>query len=354
MRNKILLSLSIIVISLTIFTACEKEEKFIEKESEAQEEISSNVHDLNFSNGMIVFKSLDEYNAVMENLTQLSNNDFEKREIKIGFISQQRILENALQEEEKYFEQYNPNEMTREEIAKILNSKKEQGYSHFTKEYIEKGILKPYESDDISSLELTVNSWIDARFLNLDGMVKIEDIIYQFTPTQCKELKSGDFGKINILKNTTKDNPEQNIYIGNLKHNAKDVIIRKKWGHSETDKKKIEADIWIKRWDYEYSGVKTYFYYTAYRNYKKNVFGKFKQDPDADTFHYIYADATWNSGSQMGYYSGTDINKWAMNNYIIKLFGIPYNEKVTFTLNYSWFRRDDVPGIELTHTPYTL
>ena len=119
----------------------------------------------------------------------------------------------------------------------------------------------------------------------------------------------------------------------------------------------IEAEVWVRRWDFP--TVKSYYYYTAYRNYRKSLWGIWVADDDADTFHYISATAVWSilikeDHSQAGYIMIHDYYLWANNHGVITLNNIPYSTSVTFTLNYSWFKRNLVDGIALTHAPKTL
>lgn len=111
--------------------------------------------------------------------------------------------------------------------------------------------------------------------------------------------------------------------------------------------KRIEAEIWIRRWDYPQ--VKDYLYYLKYRNYKHR-WGKFRSDEDADTYGYAFISANWASGTQPQWRSFSNQNLWANNIHILTLTDIPYNEPVSFDeSNYSWFKRDGVEGINMNH-----
>lgn len=148
-------------------------------------------------------------------------------------------------------------------------------------------------------------------------MVMVDNIIYQFTPTKCKQIDDGDFNKIELLKKTNNNNQVKNIVIGNLVENSKDYHGRKAYKAEDNGDgwgdEKIVAEIWIRRWDFP--GVKSYMYYTKYMNYEKNIWGTWKEDASADTYHYIFANASWSGGSQVGYVNIHDYNRWSNNHY---------------------------------------
>ena len=181
-------------------------------------------------------------------------------------------------------------------------------------------------------------------------MVKIGDIIYQFTPTQCKQLTNGDFDQLELLKNTHKNEQNKNIVIGNLVQGGKYHGMLgggykengENWGS-----KRIEAEIWLRRWDYPQ--IKHYMYYLKYINYKHR-WGDWRADSKADTHGYASATATWNNGSQYGYKNFSDTNVYSRNYTIIFLNNIPVNTQVSFHFSYGWFKRNDVTGINLTNS----
>lgn len=345
MTKNLLKSLFILItLSFALLQSCEKHEIISDTEQEYQVETQIkpvNLSEIEIENGILIFDSMEEYQGVLAN-TEITYEEIKAWEKEIGFISIQTILENALEEEEKYFEQFDPETLTEEDIERIVKEKEALGYTEYTQKYIDAGILKPYITDEISSLELAVVSSINERFLNTDGIVKVGDIVYQFTHTQCKKILDGDMNKIDLLKNVSEDVQNKNIIVGNL---VKYKDIHERFAHvpKVSGNYRIEAEIWLRRWDYTYD--KDYYYYTAYRNYKRNMWGKFKQDPTADTYHYISANSTWRGGSQPGYVNIVKNNLWAHNQSVIFLDNIPNSTNVTFSVNYSWFKRNKVDGI---------
>ena len=87
-------------------------------------------------NGMCVFESIETLQKKTELMMQISSKELNKQEINFLFLSQQRILEQAIQKEESYFEQFDENNMTKQEIKDVIIRKEKIGYSDFTKKIL--------------------------------------------------------------------------------------------------------------------------------------------------------------------------------------------------------------------------
>ncbi len=353
LKYKIMRSSKIILILLlgifVVFQSCEKKALIDVDDKEI-----INDDDIAVKNGMLVFENIEEINGLF---SQMSEEDFKDRQTTVGFVSLKGILEQALKEEESYYEQFDPTTMTKEEIAKVVKEKEMLGYTEFTKKYIDLGIIRPYTNDDISSLELTVVSWVNIRFLNIDGMVMIDNVIYQFTATQCKKLTDGDFSKIAFLKQTTKDNTSQSILVGNLFNNLKDYHQRIDYDYKQNGNnwgsEKIEAEVWIRRWDF--SSHKQYLYYLRYRNYRKNIWGNWKEDNDADTDITGSVKVKYNVKPYPIYsINYSHDNLWADNPHVYNLYNVPLSYTVTFLDGVFYFKRDQVNGLYLYPPDKTL
>ena len=362
MKNKILLHLAIIFIAASLFVSCEKEQfTDYEKNQNVQNDLVVNndsliqLSDIEFSNGMLIFESIEKYDYFMKNSVQITKEEIVNWQKGIGFVSQQQILEQALQEEEKFFEQFDASTMTEKEIKKVVIQKEEMGYTDFTKKHIASGTIKPYIYEDINSLELSVVSWVDANFLNLDGMVMIGNIIYQFTPTQCKQITDGNFSKLNLLKNSNDDNFEENIIIGNLENNKADSheylvpLITEDDGHY-----RIITGIKLRIWDY--GTHRQFYYYIQYFNYREKWFfgWDWKEDTKADTD--INGSLVMIIGglkSQTYFLNYHADNRWDDNVSIGGIVNITSTATVTYSNVAFTIKRDNVPSINLTHPNVT-
>jgi len=352
----IVLSLSLIV----ILQSCEKKEMFDVKKGTIGNQLvnadkTTNLSDIEINNGMLVFENFEEYETILKNTGQISNTELRNWENQIGFVSQQSILELALAEEEKYYEQFAPENMTKSEIENVIKEKESLGYTKFTKKHIEKGILRPYNFEDISSLELTVESKIHPEFLNLDGMVKIGDVIYQYTQTQCKQLSDSDFDKIELLKQTNESNKTLNIKVGNL------VSKKSNWhGYLASESSKTDGRkriiTYIKLRIFDYGSTRDFYYYLGYKNYKKNIWGKWKEDGKADTdvSGKVRATVQGESGSWF-YVSYSKDNRWSDHIPVTNALPlIASNKTVTFSSAGFTYKRDNVGSVYRTHATRTF
>ena len=333
------INLLFIFIALSFITlqSCEKKELIqeINQQEESTVEIKPvNLSDIEIINGILVFDNMEEYEGLIGN-SEISIEELLNWENEIGFISQQSILEQALAEEDKYYEQFDPTTMTEEERAKVVKDKEAMGYTEFTKTYMDLGLLKPYIYEDIHSLELTTNSKIHHEFLNLDGMVKIDTVIYQLTAYQCKQLTDGDFDKIELLKQSTESNENQNIKIGNLGDEKADwhgYIANEQTTYSSTNNYKMITYIKLQLFDYGPGNVRDFSYYMGYKNYKKNFWGNWKEDSDADTHVWGIVRVTV-EGESPKYYlpDQVDNNRWSNHIFLTHdLHNVPYSKSVTF------------------------
>jgi hypothetical protein len=356
--------------AIFVFTGCEKDDYIPGENNNAPEkenhlttspgtdENTDILYSVTVKQGMLNFTDMEQLRKCNGQMAQMTKEELNEWEDYLSFTSQQRILGNALDAEFESFCTEDVEGMNKKELKQLYDKKQQQGYTDYTQKYIDAGIIKANSPEDLLSLELTVASWVHPRFLNQDGMVKVGSTIYQFTPTLCKELSKGDFSKLNILKKIQQDSPENNIRIGYLAETNKDfhgeIAFAQKDNGSSWGDKKIKASIWIRRWDYPSSGVKTYLYYLKYENYIYKWWN-WKQDDKADTYGYAAVSTEWNSGRDYNYVNYSDNDWWSNNIHVLWLTEIPYNELVTFEdSNYSWFKRDDVTGINMNHSTIIL
>ncbi len=358
--NKNLIKTVIILIAVAFVTlqSCEKKaivpgnETGVVKNDVVNVDKAANLSNIEFIEGMLVFESPEEYNAIINNV---SYEELQNWENKIGFVSQQSILESALNEESKYFEQFDPTNMTEKEIAEVVKEKEKLGYTEFTKKYINSGLIRPYINEDISSLELTVESKIYPGFLNLDGMVKIGNIIYQYTPTQCKQITDGDFNKVEMLKLAKYSNKSQNIKIGNLISDKSNLHIYLAGEQTKTEGRK-RIITYIKLRIYDYGSTRDFYYYLGYKNYKKNIWGNWKEDSKADTnvSGRVKVTVQGESGSWF-YVNYSRTNLWSDHIPVTNALPmIPSYKTVTFSSAGFTFKRDNVSSVYRTHPTRTF
>jgi len=92
MRNKILLSLAIIFIAATVFTACEKETEIIEqKQSEQAENIQINMPVFAVEDNILYFDKLEDYDALLNAWANISFDKLLEIQNKLGFESMYEV-----------------------------------------------------------------------------------------------------------------------------------------------------------------------------------------------------------------------------------------------------------------------
>ncbi len=275
-KNIIIIAALFVAVMSVTFLSCTKESEVVNSVTPENQTVVE-IPKYSVKEGILVFNSREDLNKLNNYLADKSSEFIDKWENEIGFTSQQSILEQAIIEENAYYEQFDPTTLTEEEIEAIVAEKEKMGYTEFTKKYIAEGIIRPYITDDINSLELTTFSWVNARFLNLDGIVAVNDTIYQFTETQCKKLTDGDFSKIEMLKKSNEDNIEQNLIIGNVDIQSKEIndLGDKSLTNGDNSQR---LDVFLHCRREVYSSGKTYNYYFHAYNYKKNIWGKWKSE----------------------------------------------------------------------------
>jgi len=196
-------------VNILLISSCKKEELTPNKANL----ISKNNIEITSKNGILIFKNKKVLNKEIIKLSKLSAKERENWENTYSFLSQERIFEQInkaeIELENKLFNGIDEN------IS--LNKIKQLGlydkHSSIYDKYIKKDIIEQiYEKDGSYSCKLTVINPALSYVLNIDGIVIVNDTVYQYTSNSIKILTK---------KNTNTTNKKLGIFVfpQNLKSN---------------------------------------------------------------------------------------------------------------------------------------
>jgi len=191
-----LAKIMLIALTLSAFgiylTSCSQSDSILETV------VDSNV-DQKFTveNGMLVFESREDMDLTLVELRSLSMEDFNQWETQIevntiyGAFNAVIAAEDAIS---NYYESLPLNEQKKYRDMPEVNS-------DLYKEMMDRGVIKIIEDNDGTSyFGYAVIDPSMAPILNLDGFVKMENKIYQYTNKGFKIILDGDFAKIPQLQ----------------------------------------------------------------------------------------------------------------------------------------------------------
>jgi hypothetical protein len=212
------------------------------------------------------------------------------------FNSQQDILnavvkaENTL--ENKYEAMYNRGELTLADTARISREINAKEPEQITKNYIAQGIIKTEQTGNHKVYELTTSAPFYADVLNKDGVVVINDTVYQYTDKYQKLITDGNLNNISLLKSAVKGNDSKHIMVGKLNRtaasNQKDFQLMFDYNYQiQSGDKKIVVTDFLNEYCYydqygNLDGRKAYIYDLKFYNEKKNWRGQWIEDDNAE------------------------------------------------------------------------
>ncbi len=122
MKKNIITSIVLIVLTFVIFQSCEKKQLIENNKNEVSDELSySDMPELEIKDGMLYFDSEDEYFQTVRILPNMSEEELDQWEAKLGFLSVRTIQNNFYQELESLDEE----SVTEQEIENLVNKYKD-------------------------------------------------------------------------------------------------------------------------------------------------------------------------------------------------------------------------------------
>ncbi len=260
--KKNLLKTVILLIAVTFVTlqSCEKKE-FV-KINEEKPKIAEKIYS---EEGILVFENQDVFNETVNSLANLSEAERRKWEEKLGFKSifsiYNEINDAEIALENELYAGYDES-LSKEELSKL--GLPVDVHTDLYNKYINKGLIKEVKDTDGSeAFYMNTIDPVAALYTDENGLMVINDTLYQYTPTQIK-IMPGNVSDKEILMNAKSTDKGSNIYI--VDFSDKSTISGYNWSKSsnwkyETSKKRYRMDISGWSWtygpnDYDYMGSK--------------------------------------------------------------------------------------------------
>ncbi|MBE9468026.1 MAG: hypothetical protein IMY72_06855 [Bacteroidetes bacterium] len=229
-----------LLISIIFFNSCQKEEIL---KTQEQKTVSPQ-NNIRVVKGMLIFKNQQVFQQTLTN-PKFNNRIFREEWGKnIGFTSQASIYDKINDEEikleNKLFGKYDENLSLKE----LSDLGVKIGHTEIYNKYLKKGLIKENkETDGSQSFDLTLKE--NENFVNEDGLLMIDSVIYLYQKNEIKILTDGNLGKIDLLKKTQTTNKKLNIYVlktinslnksGNTNYN--EWVNKKDWKHDGSKKR---------------------------------------------------------------------------------------------------------------------
>ena len=187
-----LAKIMLIALTLSAFgiylTSCNKSDSILETVADSNVDQKFTVE-----NGMLVFESRENMDLTIVELRSLSIEDFNQWEIQTGVSTIYGAFNAVIAAEDAisdYYESLPLDEQKKYRDMPEINS-------NLYKEMMDRGVIKIIQDNDGTSyFGYAVIDPSMAPILNLDGFVKMENKIYQYTNEGFKIILDGDFAKI--------------------------------------------------------------------------------------------------------------------------------------------------------------
>jgi hypothetical protein len=360
--------LGLVLLTSILLNGCKKDE--LKKNEETSEKIPLKSKQMDYNvtvqNGILVFHTVDDMLKYLNEGPSNGEDGSDNYEKGIGFKSMGNHFHQIIKAEKERWGFANSKIISKEEAESLRAGIIKQGYLKATKEAINNSFIKIIKDDNEENLELNNVAPNLARVLNIDGIVKIGDTIYQYTQTTAKKIIDGDFNKIPLMiKAKTSDRKNSILVAGScLKSSNKlavDPDVSVQLGEGEATNcnaiwcKKITSDIHLRIWNY--SDHRDYQYYVMVDNRYKDIFNNWVNDDEADSWVSGQIPLSyWINGSYYSYYMVVS-SGWINDQYGYKrtLYlrngepsSYPYSKFGVGTLNY--YRNGGCCGVNMSVT----
>ncbi len=248
--------------NMLVLVSCEKQ-----SEIDLQENKDLSKYSFSVVNGFLRFESTEALVQVLDGIANINDNERENWENKVGFLSQRRIVNIIINEE-------NRQDSINESIYKdkdiewddLLNL-----HSDAYNNYLSKGVIKVFDKgtiDEYWDYAVFNKGFVD--IINEDGLYAIGDTLYQVTENSLKAMKNADFNQAQLLVKATKPDEKNDIIFihqeSALKRTSPGLIVSE-WVELGTGKqgdKRINIGIYLSVYQYIVSSKSFYFYHDVY------------------------------------------------------------------------------------------
>jgi len=243
MKRNLLKSI-IILLTLTFVTlqSCKKKE-FVNFENIS----TKGTKEVYTEKSIPIFKNQEVYYKIINELATKTEEERKTWEESIGFKSAHTIY-NEINEaeialEEKLYSGYDEN-LSKEELRKL--GLPVDVHSDIYNKYLNKGLIREVkENDNSEAFYLNVIDPVAACFTDENGLMVINDTLWQYTDSKIK-IVPGGVSKKKILLNTKSTNKESKVFV--IDFNDKSTVSGYNWSKSsgwkyESSKKRYRMDI---------------------------------------------------------------------------------------------------------------
>jgi hypothetical protein len=222
---KKLMFMAVIALVLTVFNGCQKEpsinETIKKAEMKAIVKVFQPSNKVVVENGMLSFNSKQAFDATNHEISLADRKSVDLWEKLIGIKSPASIFNSVIFAEDSISEYFKSLPINEQEYWK---SQPQKHSAIYTEALSKKTIHLLPDGDGGEYFDLNLYDKTTASLINLDGFVKIENQIYQYTNNAIKIIQDGDVKKIELIKsiNQSFDGNKMivNVFDGNMLKNA--------------------------------------------------------------------------------------------------------------------------------------
>lgn len=193
---------------ISIFSSCKKD---ISQTRDLSTPINSETQldKISTKEGVLIFSDRKTFNATVEKLSLMTREQADSWEKTHHFVSQRNIFDKIADAEIKFFE--TSKDISPEEFSKMYH------HSELYKYYLDQGIITEFEKGtDDEYYNYSIYNGSYAKIVNKNGLIAINDTIYQLTNDEFKMLADGDFNKIPVLLKSHETDPDKKIIVNKI------------------------------------------------------------------------------------------------------------------------------------------
>ncbi|NJN33581.1 MAG: hypothetical protein HC817_04335 [Saprospiraceae bacterium] len=194
----------IILITSISFSSCQKESQNIlipnsaTSNSPTIEKEFLSPHNVSLQNGMLVFPSRRVLDSTLYEIATSNIRSIDNWEQEIGLTTHRRIFQQVIAAEDSLEQTYISMSGEQRDNALVKPQPHSDLYDYAIKKHFIKVITD--KSDGSKYFDYAVIDPSMAAVINEFGLIKVENIIYEYSPKSKKMILDGDFRKVPSLK----------------------------------------------------------------------------------------------------------------------------------------------------------
>jgi len=195
-------------IAVLAFASCKKEDTQLSGNNPDNQIDKADIY---VQNNILSFKNREVFEKCYTKLITMSREQSEVWESSLGFVSQRSVFNKIVDAENEWDAKCRK---LSKEVQQTCNPHSATYYN-----YLNKGLIKVVDkgtSDE--TYNYSVCNPIYTCVLNEEGLVIINDSIYQLSNAKIKIITDGDLNKIKLLTNTSQTDINKNIVVSNAQN----------------------------------------------------------------------------------------------------------------------------------------